>query len=59
MPDKKYKKEAENKASEKEKLPKDYWDRVAEDAASGYGADEDGDTNLLNEDQQPDDHEKG
>jgi hypothetical protein len=59
MPDKKLKKDNDNKSVEKEKLPRDYWDRVADDPASGYGANEDGDVNLLNEDQQPDDHEKG
>jgi hypothetical protein len=59
MPDKKLKKENETKTSGKEKETLDYWDRVAEDPASGYGANDDGDVNLLNEDQQPDDHEKG
>lgn len=59
MPHKKMNKDSDNKANGKEKLSEDYWDRVAEDPASGYGANEDGDVNLLNEDQQPDDHEKG
>jgi hypothetical protein len=36
----------------------DYWNRVAEDAASGYKNKDDKDR-ILNEDQLPDDHERG
>ena len=41
-----------------ESLGDDYWDRVADDVASGYKNEKDEDR-LLNEDQQPDDHERG
>ena len=43
---------------EKESLGNDYWDRVAEDAASGYENKEDEDK-ILNVDQLPGDNERG
>jgi hypothetical protein len=39
-------------------LGDDYWERVADDAASGY-KDKKDENRLLNEDQQPDDHTTG
>ena len=41
-----------------ESLGADYWNRVAEDVASGYKHKEDKDS-VLNEDQMADDHERG
>jgi hypothetical protein len=41
-----------------EKNGKDYWDRVADDVASGYRSEED-ENNVLNIDQEPGDHEPG
>lgn len=43
---------------EKEKQNEDYWDRITDDAASGY-KDEGNEDPLLNSDQQPGDNEKG
>lgn len=43
---------------EKESLGNDYWDRVAEDAASGYENKGD-DDEILNVDQLPGDNERG
>lgn len=42
----------------KEHKGKDYWDRVADDVASGYRNEED-ENNILNIDQEPGDHEPG
>lgn len=39
-------------------LGNDYWDRVADDVASGYKSKEDDDS-ILNVDQEPGDHESG
>jgi hypothetical protein len=47
-----------NQSGNKEKKGKDYWDRVADDVASGYKSDED-ENNVLNIDQEPGDHEPG
>jgi hypothetical protein len=48
-----------NKAEpEKKGAGDDYWDRVAEDAASGYETNEDED-DILNIDQLPEDNERG
>lgn len=44
------------------RLPADYWSRIAEDAAHGYGAENNRGRNTrtrLNEDQQPGDNERG
>jgi hypothetical protein len=50
------------RVSEKSKyertLGNDYWDRVANDVASGYKSKKDED-NILNIDQEPGDHEPG
>ncbi|WP_460569832.1 hypothetical protein [Flaviaesturariibacter terrae] len=38
----------------------DFWDRVADDVARGYGAQQRGrDRNILNPDQEPDDARRG
>ena len=37
----------------------DYWDRIADDVASGYGAQRGRDHNILNPDQEPDDAQRG
>ncbi|RYY64822.1 MAG: hypothetical protein EOO12_08620 [Chitinophagaceae bacterium] len=37
----------------------DFWDRIADDAASGYGAQRGRDRNILNPDQEPDDARRG
>ncbi|RYY99728.1 MAG: hypothetical protein EOO11_03985 [Chitinophagaceae bacterium] len=37
----------------------DYWDRIASDVASGYGAQQPRDRNILNPDQEPDDARRG
>lgn len=42
---------------EKKTLGDDYWDRVAEDVASGYKTNHD-ESNVLNEDEEPGDYEK-
>ena len=47
-----------NPGKNKENQGKDYWDRVADDVASGYRSDED-ENNVLNIDQEPGDHEPG
>jgi hypothetical protein len=39
-------------------LGNNYWDSVADDVASGYTTDED-ENSILNQDQLPDDHERG
>lgn len=39
-------------------LGNDYWDRVADDVASGYKSKDDDDS-VLNVDQEPGDHEPG
>lgn len=44
--------------SRKESLGDDYWDRVADDVASGYEGKDDKD-NILNTDQEADDHIRG
>jgi hypothetical protein len=44
------------------RLPADYWSRIADDAAHGYGADSNRGRKThtrLNEDQQPGDNERG
>lgn len=43
---------------DQDSLGNDYWERVAEDPASGYKNKKDGDR-LLNMDQEPDDHQRG
>jgi hypothetical protein len=55
---------ARSRSDEKEnlRLPADYWSRIAEDAAHGYGADNNRGRKTrtrLNEDQQPGDNERG
>ncbi len=41
--------------AEKQKLGNNYWERVADDAASGYKSEDDA-NNVLNIDQEPDDN---
>ena len=48
---------AASAGKDKETLGNDYWDRVADDAASGYKTEKDEDE-ILNIDQLPDDHER-
>jgi hypothetical protein len=48
----------EEVSRDKETLGNDYWERVAEDVASGYKNEED-DNNILNNDQEPGDNERG
>lgn len=48
----------EQTRSEDRKRPTDYWDRIADDVASGYKNNSDEDS-MLNEDEEPGDHEKG
>lgn len=45
-------------ADKKESLGNDYWDRVADDVASGYEGKDDKD-DILNTDQEADDHIRG
>ncbi len=51
------------KAGSGETEKKDYWDRITDDPASGYGADEipegKDEENQLNVDQEPHDSERG
>jgi hypothetical protein len=47
-----------NLNSNKENHGKDYWDRVADDVASGYRSKDD-ENSVLNIDQEPGDHEPG
>ena len=54
-----------NKKDPQSKSPerKDFWDKIAEDVSSGYGAEEVEEVNsteeLLNEDQEPGDEKRG
>ena len=56
----------ENQKSEERenrlRMPDNYWTRIADDAAHGYGADANGKKSMrtrLNEDQLPGDNERG
>lgn len=51
-------KESAKEGMEKESLGNDYWDRVADDVASGYESDDD-ENDVLNVDQEPHDNERG
>lgn len=52
------KKTTRKPSMDKESLGNDYWDRVADDAASGYENKEDK-NDILNVDQLPGDNERG
>jgi hypothetical protein len=54
--------ENDEKREQHSSMPANYWTRIAEDAAHGYGADQNRHRNpgtKLNEDQLPGDNERG
>jgi hypothetical protein len=54
--------EKKKKISENPAVKKDYWDSIAEDVSSGYGANDvkrsSKKEEILNEDQEPDDEQR-
>jgi hypothetical protein len=58
----KSKKETSGETGQPEEQKGDYWDRIADDVASGYGAEQykkkDGKDGLMNEDEEKGDHER-